>query len=96
MRLRLNWCRLTICVLVLAWSAVVEACPNCKQALSENGHSLVTGYFWSIVFMMSMPFLLLGGLSTYFYILVVRARTTTLREMPVTASASAAPMSRTP
>jgi len=36
--------------------------------------SLVRGYFWSIVFMMSMPFLLLGSLSSYFYLLIRKAR----------------------
>ena len=32
------------------------------------------GYFWSIIFMMSMPFLILTGLSTMFYLDVRRAR----------------------
>ena len=31
---------------------------------------IVQGYFWSIILMLSMPFLLLLSLSTYFYILV--------------------------
>jgi len=47
----------------------VLACPTCKQALAENGQSqdgLVRGYFWSILFMMSMPFLIFCGLGYYF------------------------------
>lgn len=36
--------------------------------------NLVRGYFWSILFMMSMPFLIMGGLSTYFYYEVCKAR----------------------
>lgn len=28
---------------------------------------MVRGYFWSILFMMSMPFTILTGLGTYFY-----------------------------
>jgi hypothetical protein len=34
----------------------------------------VRGYFWSILFMMSMPFLIIGGLGTMFYLDVRRAR----------------------
>jgi hypothetical protein len=35
---------------------------------------MAEGYFWSILFMMSMPFLILGGLGTYFYLQVRAAR----------------------
>ena len=60
------------CVVLLMSTA--EACPTCKAGLSENGGNLVRGYFWSIMFMMSMPFLILGGLSSMFYLEVRRAR----------------------
>ena len=56
---------------------VVSACPTCKDSLAqsdENHATLVRGYFWSILFMMSMPFLILGSLGTYMYVLVRRAR----------------------
>ena len=48
--------------LLLAWAGDVSACPNCKEAISSqgNGESLKTGYFWSILFMIGMPFSLLG------------------------------------
>lgn len=38
------------------------ACPNCKEAVASqgNGQSLQQGYFYSILFMMGMPFALLG------------------------------------
>ena len=55
----------------------VLACPTCKQAIAENGQSqegLVRGYFWSIIFMMSMPFLIFGGLGYYFGWQVRKAR----------------------
>ena len=55
----------------------ILACPTCKQALAENGQSqdgLVRGYFWSILFMMSMPFLIFCGLGYYFGSQVRRAR----------------------
>jgi di/tricarboxylate transporter len=54
---------------------VSTACPGCKQALADSkGGDTIAGYFWSILFMMSMPFTLLGGFSGYMYLLVRRAR----------------------
>lgn len=59
---------------VLAVSA--EACPTCKDGIQsgENAANVVAGYFWSIVFMMSMPFLIFGSLVTYFYLQIRKAR----------------------
>ena len=70
--------RLTISFLTLAicafWACSAEACPTCKAAVAENGGNLVRGYFWSILFMMSMPFLIVGGLGSLFYMEVRKAR----------------------
>ena len=54
-----------------AWS-----CPTCTQGMEHDPSvmAMARGYFWSILFMMSMPFLILGGLSTYFYVSIRRAR----------------------
>jgi hypothetical protein len=43
--------------------------------MAEGQHQMgmVRGYFWSILFMMSMPFVIFGGLATYFYLQVKRA-----------------------
>ncbi len=41
---------------VLLATVAVEACPTCKQAVAENGGDTVAGFFWSICFMMAMPF----------------------------------------
>jgi heme/copper-type cytochrome/quinol oxidase subunit 2 len=63
--------------LVAAASSWAAACPTCKDALAQHDPehaNLVRGYFWSILFMMSMPFLILGGLSAYLYFEVRRAR----------------------
>lgn len=48
----------------------------CKAALanSEDGERLVQGFFWSILFMLLMPFALLGSFSAYMYHLVRKAR----------------------
>ena len=62
---------------VLAIAGPAWACPGCKDALSANDHeggNLVAGYFWSILFMMSMPFILVGTFCGSMYVSVRRAR----------------------
>ena len=66
-------------LLALGVEGVASACPTCKAALNQNDPShqgLVSGYFYSILFMMSMPFLLLGMFGSYAYLLVRRGRAT--------------------
>jgi len=65
---------ITALLLTAIYVGVAEACPTCKEAVAENGGNLVRGYFWSIIFMMSMPFLILSALSAMFYLDVLRAR----------------------
>ncbi|HEY1600152.1 MAG TPA: hypothetical protein VGG64_11145 [Pirellulales bacterium] len=63
--------------LLLFVADTVSACPSCKAALAnQDGHGgdLVTGFFYSILFMLSMPFAIFGSMSGYFYMLVRRAR----------------------
>lgn len=60
-----------ICAAALLLPQVALACPGCKDNLTEQH---VNAYGWSIVFMMSMPFLILGTLSAYFYYEVRKAR----------------------
>lgn len=58
---------LAICLLAVS---LCEACPTCKDGLASNDPAranMVRGYFWSILFMMSMPFLIFGGWGIYFY-----------------------------
>ncbi len=74
---------LVVAVVSLVLVQPVLACPTCKEAIAENGQSqegLVRGYFWSIVFMMSMPFLIFAGLGYYFSSQVRRARAAELLE----------------
>ena len=63
---------------VCLFASVATACPSCRAALAsgdtQSGGDLVAGYFWSILFMMSMPFTLLGTFSGYMYWQVRRAR----------------------
>jgi uncharacterized membrane protein len=68
---------LVVGMLVVFSGDLAQACPNCKETLAEGGAgamNLVRGYFWSILFMMSMPFLILGTLVSYFYYEVCKAR----------------------
>ncbi len=60
--------------LVLCTAAL--ACPTCKDQLAHDPESanIARGYAYSIVFMLSMPPLILGSLCAYFYWEVRKAR----------------------
>lgn len=65
-----------LAVVLLAADAA-WACPTCKEALASadgDNANMVRGFFWSILFMMSMPFLLVGIFSTVMYRAVKKAR----------------------
>jgi len=65
-----------ICVAWLCLQGVAAACPTCAEGMNNDVHhaSLVRGYFWSIIFMMSMPFLVFAGVCGYFYYEIRRGR----------------------
>ncbi len=79
---RRNAWRRTLVLLVAAWLCLValtptaHACPFCRAGLADDaaGGDLVSGYFWSILFMLGMPPLIFGGLSLMFYLQVRNAR----------------------
>lgn len=62
-------------ILMLACDAAL-ACPTCKDNMAADpaAANLARGYYYSILFMLSMPPLILGGLSSYFYWEVRKAR----------------------
>jgi heme/copper-type cytochrome/quinol oxidase subunit 2 len=62
--------------IIVLWSGVATACPTCKDSLAHDpaSASLVRGYAYSILFMLSMPPLIFGGLSAYFYWEVRKAK----------------------
>lgn len=75
--LRRNWLIPVVALVAFcALATVASACPSCKAALSESteGQKLVRGYFWSICFMVAMPFTVFGGMSGYLYWLVRNAK----------------------
>lgn len=64
-----------VCAAVLFGAAsVASACPSCQQALaSEPGQGdLASGIYYSILFMMSMPFAIVGTFATLAYRAVKR------------------------
>jgi len=73
---------LVLAILLLLAASVASGCPTCKNALDsdESGGDVVRGYFWSILFMMSMPFAVLGSFSGYLYLLVRRARSAAMKK----------------
>ena len=62
------------CAIVLVSAASAEACPMCKAALGSGADRFINAWGLSIVFMLSMPFVLAGSFSAYMYVLVRRAR----------------------
>ncbi len=64
-------------LIVVLTASAVWACPNCKEALAANDVArtgVVKGYFYSILFMMGMPFALLTGFGAHMYRLTRKAR----------------------
>ena len=67
---------LALCV-VLVVAQLAQACPTCKDGLAENDPqqaSLVRGYFYSILFMMAMPFVILGTFGSFAYLSIRKAK----------------------
>ena len=62
--------------LPLCFADAALGCPTCKENLANDPEAanIVRGYFYSILFMLSMPPLILSGLSLYFYYEVRKAR----------------------
>jgi hypothetical protein len=73
-------CLLKLAIVVMAvlmLSTDVMACPNCKNGMSGGDPLSVaraSGYFYSILFMMSMPFLIVGTFGGAAYLSIKRAR----------------------
>jgi hypothetical protein len=61
-------------VVFVGGTTVATACPMCKAGLAGEHDRLIQAWGVSIVFLLSMPFLLVTSFSAYMYILVRRAR----------------------
>ena len=73
---KLTLIAVALMLIVGCFANTASACPTCKDALAGDpaNSSMVQGYFWSIIFMMSMPFLVFSTVAAYFYYEVCRAR----------------------
>jgi hypothetical protein len=63
--------------LVAVLATVATACPTCKEGLDASDplhQSAARGFFYSILFMMSMPFAILGTFGSMAYFSIRRAR----------------------
>ena len=67
-----------LALLIVALSAdLASACPTCREGLAENdphGQSMAAGYYYSILFMMSMPYIVLGTFGSCAYYSIRKAR----------------------
>jgi uncharacterized membrane protein len=66
-----------VLALVLLIASVAGACPTCKEGLAQNdpqGQSIAAGYYYSILFMMSMPYIVLCTFGSVAYFSIRRAR----------------------
>jgi hypothetical protein len=61
---------------VLSLASSAWACPTCKEDLANDpqGRGLATGFYYSILLMMSMPFAIMGMLGTVAYRSIKRAQ----------------------
>ena len=75
--LRLCILPLVAFALVVALTSLASACPTCKDSLASTDpgrENIVRGYFYSILFMLAMPFTIFTAMSAYFYYEVRKAR----------------------
>jgi hypothetical protein len=61
-------------VIFVGGESVAMACPMCKAGLAGEHDRLIQAWGVSIVFLLSMPFVLVTSFSAYMYLLVRRAR----------------------
>jgi hypothetical protein len=57
---------------IVAAARDASACPSCQAALAEGQGDLARGIYYSILFMMSMPFAIIGSFAALMYRAVKR------------------------
>jgi hypothetical protein len=63
--------------LVAVMVTVAAACPTCKDGLDQNDpqhQAVAAGFYYSILFMLSMPYVILGSLGYLAYVSIRRAK----------------------
>lgn len=61
---RRGWVLCFVALLAFAGEARVHACPNCKEAVAAQPADvarMANGYNWSVMFMIAVPFTMLGA-----------------------------------
>jgi hypothetical protein len=63
-------------IFVAVFAGIAAACPTCREGLAENpqGDALAAGFYYSILFMMGMPFAIVGTFAGLAYLSIRRAR----------------------
>src|SRR5262245_49153265 len=64
-------------VMVMLLAGIAAACPTCGEGIAQSdpqGQSLAAGMYYSILFMMSMPYVILATVGCVFYFHIRRAR----------------------
>lgn len=63
-----------VALMGLAIAQMAFACPTCGNSIEHSGGNLAEGFFFSILFMMSMPFVVVGGLALLCWLEIRKAR----------------------
>ena len=64
-----------VVAIVLCLTNSAMACPTCKDGLNDpTSQAAARGYFYSILFMMAMPFVVIGTFGSAAYFSIRRAR----------------------
>lgn len=70
--------RVVLAIAVVAFLATAaHACPTCTDGLAQSDpqhQSVAAGFYYSILFMMSVPYMILGTLGCLAYVSIRRAR----------------------
>jgi hypothetical protein len=61
---------IAIAVIAICLADVASACPTCKDSVAQNDpqyQSMARGYYYSILFMLSMPLIIVTAFGTFAY-----------------------------
>ena len=73
-------CLFAVCTIMMLAATDLWACPTCKDGIAENdpiSQSTAAGYYYSILFMMAMPFVIIGTFGSAAYFSIRRAQLNT-------------------
>jgi hypothetical protein len=71
--MRTKWGKVLFTLPAILWSGILLACPLCAENMSKDVYGrqptqLGQGFFWSIIFMMALPFLTVATVGTKIYL----------------------------